>query len=118
MTQNPKDKQAALLAMMDKKISKTPKEEGATQPAIAPAAKEPTKGIAERVSIMLYPEEKALIRQFSAFLTSQGYPANVSAVIRTALSVAQPGEDFIAAYDKVRGRDLRLKEARKKRQPA
>ena len=115
MAKKTKNKQAELLEMMGKTLDQAihTSEPGAEPaPQVPQAAKEPTTGRTERVNISLYPEDKAIIRQLSAFFAAQGLPVNASLVIKSALRAAQQGDALLEAYHKARSLDLRSKKAR------
>src|SRR5262245_27374745 len=57
----------------------------------------------------LYEEEEAIIRELYAWIASQGYRPNDSAIIRAALRLVKPGQAMLDAYRDAAKVDARAK---------
>ncbi len=56
----------------------------------------------------LYPEDIKKIQELKMWLTAQGGKATDSTVVKCAIRLAEPGKDFLAAYEEIRRADKRL----------
>ena len=56
----------------------------------------------------LYPEDIQKIQELKMWLTAQGGKATDSTVVKCAIRLAEPGKDFLAAYEEIRQADKRL----------
>ena len=112
MAKRAEEKEDALFAALGKPVgapadpAETKERPHVAEPAVlAP----PASGRTEKVTITLYPEDRQVIRELSAWFAGQGLPSNASLMIKTALKAARTGSELLAAYQEVRSRDKRVK---------
>ena len=108
-----KNKETALLSALASSTSTpTPTPEPADATIATeekPTASRPSQGIAERAIITLYPQDRKLIRELQAYLSTQEIQASASLVIKSLLRAVKPGPELIRACREVQKLDRRVK---------
>lgn len=100
-----------LLAALRRESSEAVAREAAPVMAVptAAAATEAGKRRGKAVQFWLRDEDRALIRELSAYLATQGRRATDSLVIRAALHLARADRNLLDAFTEVEARDGRYK---------